>query len=79
MPLAKVEEAEAEVTLRAVVCSPPESVEVPTPVTVSEPRFADAEKRLVDEAVVEKELVVVALVPVAFKKVKFWRVVELFV
>ena len=35
-----------------------------------------AVKRLVDEAVVLKELVVVALVPVAFTKVKFWRVVE---
>ena len=36
--------------------------------------MALAEKRLVDEAVVEKKLVVVAEEPVAFKKVKFWRV-----
>ena len=34
------------------------------------------EKRLVDEAVVEKRLVVVAEVPVAFWKVKFCKVVE---
>ena len=33
-------------------------------------------KRLVVEAVVEKKLVVVAAVPVALMKVKFWRVVE---
>ena len=33
-------------------------------------------KRLVDDAVVLKKLVVVALVPVAFLKVKCWRVVE---
>ena len=36
----------------------------------------DAVKRLDDEAVVEKRLVVVAEVPVAFRKVKFWRVEE---
>ena len=33
-------------------------------------------KRFVVEAVVEKNLVVVALVPVALAKVKFWRVEE---
>ena len=33
-------------------------------------------KRLVVDAVVEKKLVVMALVPVALMKVKFWRVVE---
>ena len=33
-------------------------------------------ERLVELAVVEKELVEVALVPVALEKVKFWRVVE---
>jgi hypothetical protein len=33
-------------------------------------------KRLVEEAVVAKKLVVVAEVPVAFEKVKLWRVVE---
>lgn len=31
-------------------------------------------KRLVDDAVVEKKFVVVALDPVALRKVKFWRV-----
>ena len=39
---------------------------------------SDAPKKLVVEAVVAKKLVVVALVPVAFKKVKFWRVEEAF-
>ena len=42
-------------------------------------RFAREEfevKRLVELAVVENKLVVVAEVPVAFRKVKFWRVVE---
>ena len=33
-------------------------------------------KRFVEEAVVAKKLVVVAEVPVAFTKVKFWRVVD---
>ena len=33
-------------------------------------------KRFVEEAVVAKKLVVVADDPVAFTKVKFWRVVE---
>lgn len=32
------------------------------------------ENRFVEEAVVEKKFVVVAEVPVAFTKVKFWRV-----
>ena len=41
------------------------------PFTVSE-----EVKRLVELAVVVKELVVVAAVPVAFLKVKCWRVVE---
>ena len=36
----------------------------------------EAVKRLDDDAVVEKRLVVVAEVPVALTKVKFWRVVE---
>ena len=35
-------------------------------------------KRLVEEAVVEKKEVVVAWVPVAFRKVKFCKVVEAF-
>jgi hypothetical protein len=42
------------------------------------PVFREVEKRLVLEAVVLKKLVVVAEVPVAFTKVKFWRVVEEF-
>jgi len=40
------------------------------------PMLPEVEKRLVDEAVVEKRLVVVAEVPVALMKVKFWRVEE---
>ena len=38
------------------------------------PRLAAAENRLVLDAVVLKKFVVVALVPVAFTNVKFWRV-----
>ena len=48
-----------------------ESTTSPVPPTVR-----SEEKRLVDEAVVEKRLVVVAEVPVALMKVKFWRVEE---
>src|SRR3989344_2459997 len=44
--------------------------------TVSEPILPAVAKRLVELAVVEKKLVVVALVPVAFTKVKLWRVEE---
>jgi len=47
-------------------------------VVVRVPILALAEKRLVDDAVVEKKLVVVALVPVALRKVKFCRVDEPF-
>ena len=43
---------------------------------VTKPKLALVEKRLVDEAVVAKKLVVVAEVPVALTKVKFWRVEE---
>ena len=43
-----------------------------------EPTFKSDEKRLVDDAVVEKKFVVVAEVPVAFRKVKFWRVDDAF-
>jgi len=53
----------------APVVSEPEEVMLPTLRVVAE--------RLVEEAVVAKKLVVVAEVPVAFTKVKFWRVVEL--
>lgn len=45
-------------------------------VVVAAESIAAPAKRLVDEAVVEKKFVVVAEVPVAFTKVKFWRVVE---
>ena len=38
------------------------------------PTVRSEEKRLVELAVVEKKLVVVADVPVALTKVKFWRV-----
>lgn len=48
---------------------------VPKP-SVREPIFAEVENRFVEEAVVEKKLVVVAADPVAFTKVKFWRVEE---
>ena len=40
------------------------------------PTVRSDESRFVELAVAEKKLVVVALVPVAFEKVKFWRVVE---
>jgi len=40
------------------------------------PVFSEVERRFVDDAVVAKKFVVVAEVPVAFTKVKFWRVVE---
>ena len=47
------------------------------PVVLAVPKLAKVEKRFVLDAVVEKKLVVVAEVPVALTKVKFWRVVEL--
>ena len=40
------------------------------------PIFPEVEKRLVEEAVVAKKLVVVAEVVVELIAVKFWRVVE---
>jgi hypothetical protein len=43
---------------------------------VREPIVPLFEKRFVVDALVEKKLVVVAEVPVALTKVKFWRVVE---
>lgn len=45
-------------------------------VEVSPPPKKLVEKRLVDEAFVAKKFVVVAEVPVAFRKVKCWSVVE---
>lgn len=60
-------------------------VDVPIPTKLFEattkallPKFASEEKRLVDEAVVVKRLVVVAEVVVDLTAVKFWRVEELF-
>ena len=62
-----------------------EGVVVPIPtlpfaITLSafDPTFKSDEKRFVDEAIVENRFVVVADVPVAFTKVKFWRVEEAF-
>jgi hypothetical protein len=52
---------------------PPQPTHEPT---VRVPMLAAVAARLVEEAVVEKKLVVVAEVPVALVKVKFWRVVE---
>lgn len=44
--------------------------------TVSVPKFASCENRLVLDAVVENSEVVVAAVVVDLSPVKFWRVVE---
>ena len=67
---------------------PPRAVRVPVKLAADEivwpfikpdvttPRFEFVEKRLVEDAVVANKFVVVALVPVAFTKVKFWRVEE---
>ena len=46
------------------------------PLEVMLPVLREVEKRLVDEAVVAKRLVEVALVEVDWGAVKFWRVVE---
>jgi hypothetical protein len=51
-----------------------ESVARPEPEML--PVESEVAKRLVEDAVEAKKLVVVALDPVAFAKVKFWRVVE---
>jgi len=50
--------------------------DVNSPESVVFPPLAVVKNRLVDEAVVENRFVVVADVPVALVKVKFWRVVE---
>lgn len=44
------------------------------PFAISDPVVKFVEKRLVDDAVVAKKFVVVAELPVAFTKVKFWSV-----
>ena len=49
---------------------------VPRPVEVKLPPFPVVKNKLVELAVVEKRLVVVAEVPVALTKVKFWSVDE---
>ena len=49
---------------------------VPRPLLVMLPALSKVAKRLVEEAVVEKKLVVVALVPVALTKVKFCSVLD---
>src|SRR3989338_9182032 len=49
---------------------------VPRPVEVKLPPFPVVKNKLVELAVVEKRLVVVAAVPVAFTKVKFCKVLE---
>ena len=51
---------------------------VPRPVDVRAPELIAVAHKLVLEAVVEKNTVVVAFVPVPFVKVKAWRVVEPF-
>ena len=51
--------------------------EVSAPVTVAVSSVAFDANRLVEDAVVAKDVVVVALVVVEFRPVKFWRVVEL--
>jgi hypothetical protein len=76
-----VEVALVEVELTAVKfwrVVEPVSARLPTVAVPREPvpRLKLVEKRLVEDAVVEKKFVVVAEVPVAFRKVKFWRVVE---
>ena len=40
------------------------------------PALIEVAKRLVEEALVAKKFVVVALEPVAFRKVKFWSVLD---
>jgi hypothetical protein len=51
-------------------------VAVTAPVEVRFPILPVVEKKLVDDAVVANILVEVAELPVAFTKVKFWRVEE---
>ena len=66
--------------VRPVTLRVDESVVAPVTVSVFATdavlRVAVEAKRFVDEAVVAKKLVVVAEVPVAFTKVKFWRVLD---
>ena len=80
IPLARVE-VPVPVIERADAVSGPLKVVVPLPVTVSAPmepvaRLKLVAKRLVLEAVVAKELVVVALVEVLFDAVKFCKVLD---
>jgi len=69
MPRAKVEVADVPVMLRYVDWMPPVNVDVPVPLTASEPAesvpmVAAFENRFVEEAVVEKKVVEVAFVVV---------------
>ena len=50
--------------------------EVSAPVTVAVSSVAFDANRLVEDAVVAKDVVVVALVVVEFRPVKFWRVLD---
>jgi hypothetical protein len=77
-PPKKVEVAEAEPALKLAAVAVPaivvEAILVDPRVTVPAVRLVA--KRFVELAVVAKKFVVVAEVPVAFRKVKFWSVVE---
>ena len=66
-PLAKVEVAEIEVIFRALACTPPAKVDVDTLVDIKFVTVVVPEVRV---------LATFRLVEVAFKAVKFWRVVE---
>jgi hypothetical protein len=69
-----VEEAVASV---AHINTPPDQVSLLVPVHVERPKpFIAVPNRFVVEALVLKKFVVVALVPVALTKVRFWRVEE---
>jgi len=77
-PPANVDVADAEFAIKCVPVTAPVDVIAPDSIVlaVSVPRLAFVAKRLVLDAVVAKEFVVVAAVPVVFAKVKFWRVDE---
>jgi hypothetical protein len=76
-----IEERYVEVSIVIVPSAPlvltkPFEVKLESFERASEPMLPLVEKRLVDDAVVEKWLVVVALVEVELRKVMFWRVEE---
>ena len=77
IPCAKVEvAAESDWIPLPFTESPPLKVEVARLATLSEPNVEVAAKRLLDDAVVAKSVVDVALVVVLFNPVKFWNVDE---